>query len=110
MSLISNQLLTLFLFSLGFEYVAGDKPPVVAAKDASGLKYRMAEVADAKEFMPSLKEFLTQLEAGNLEPYLKSEAVPDNSANAVKVAVAKNFDDLVMKSEKDVLVEFYAPW
>ena len=96
--------------SLGYEYVAGDKPPVVAAKDASGLKYRMAEVTDAKEFMPSLKEFLTQLEAGNLEPYLKSEAVPDNSANAVKVAVAKNFDDLVMKSEKDVLVEFYAPW
>merc|ERR1719458_1176893 len=40
------------LSDLGFEYVAGDKPPVVAAKDASGLKYRMAEVADAKEFMP----------------------------------------------------------
>merc|ERR1712130_1011863 len=82
------------LSDLGFEYVAGDKPPVVAAKDASGLKYRTAEVADAKEFMPSLKDFLTQLEAGNLEPYLKSEAVPDNSANAVKVAVAKNFDEL----------------
>merc|ERR1712107_905752 len=28
----------------------------------------------------------------------------------VKVAVAKNFDELVMKNEKDVLVEFYAPW
>ena len=96
--------------SLGFEYVAGDKPPVVAAKDASGLKYRMPEVSDAKEFMPSLKEFLTQMQAGSLEPYLKSEAVPDNSANAVKVAVAKNFDELVTKSEKDVLVEFYAPW
>jgi protein disulfide isomerase family A protein 3 len=98
------------LSDLGFEYVAGDKPPVVAAKDASGLKYRMPEVSDAKEFMPSLKEFLTQMQAGSLEPYLKSEAVPDNSANAVKVAVAKNFDELVMKSEKDVLVEFYAPW
>merc|ERR1712200_127846 len=82
------------LSDLGFEYVAGDKPPVVAAKDA----------------MPSLKEFLTQMQAGSLEPYLKSEAVPDNSANAVKVAVAKNFDELVTKSEKDVLVEFYAPW
>jgi len=83
---------------------------VVAAKDASGLKYRMPEVSDAKEFMPSLKEFLTQMQAGSLEPYLKSEAVPDNSANVVKVAVAKNFDELVTKSEKDVLVEFYAPW
>merc|ERR1719430_1706818 len=98
------------LSDLGFEYVAGDKPPVVAAKDASGLKYRMPEVADAKEFMPSLKEFLTQMQAGSLEPYLRAEAVPDNSANDVKVAVAKNFDELVTKSEKDVLVEFYAPW
>lgn len=97
------------LSDLGFEYVSGDKP-IVAAKDAAGLKYRMAEVTEAKDFMPSLKDFLTQLEAGNLEPYLKSEAVPDNSANAVKVAVAKNFDELVMKSEKDILVEFYAPW
>merc|ERR1712107_428686 len=87
------------LSDLGFEYVAGDKPPVVAAKDASVLKYRMPEVSDAKEFMPSLKEFLTQMQAGSLEPYLKSEA-----------AVAKNFDELVTKSEKDVLVEFYAPW
>merc|ERR1712059_139405 len=75
----------------------------VAAKDASGLKYRMDKFEDAKDFM-------TQLEAGNLEPYLKSESVPDNSANAVKVAVAKNFEELVTKNEKDVLVEFYAPW
>merc|ERR1712133_51420 len=41
---------------------------------------------------------------------IKSEPVPDNSANAVKVAVAKNFEELVTKSEKDALVEFYAPW
>merc|ERR1712083_148008 len=60
--------------------------------------------------MPSLKEFLTQMQAGSLEPYLKSEPAPDNSAAGVKVAVAKNFDELVTKSEKDVLVEFYAPW
>ena len=36
--------------------------------------------------------------------------MPDNSAAGVKVAVAKNFEELVTKSEKDVLVEFYAPW
>jgi hypothetical protein len=29
-----------------------------------------------------------------------SEPVPDNSANAVKVAVAKNFDELVADSKK----------
>ena len=32
-----------------------------------------------------------------------TEPVPDNSANAVKVAVAKNFEELVAKSEKVTL-------
>merc|ERR1712048_1391535 len=88
----------------GMDFVSGDKPVITARQN--GLKYKMIE-----EFsMETLKDFLTQLEAGNVEPWIKSEAVPDNSANNVKVAVAKNFDELVTKSEKDVLVEFYAPW
>merc|ERR1719420_520558 len=60
--------------------------------------------------MDTFGEFLTELEAGNVEPWIKSEPVPDNSAAGVKVAVAKNFEELVTKSEKDVLIEFYAPW
>merc|ERR1711972_1113360 len=68
--------------------------------------YKMSAEFD----MTTFKEFLTELEAGNVEPWIKSEPVPDNSAAGVKVAVAKNFDELVTKSEKDVLVEFYAPW
>merc|ERR1719336_870252 len=60
--------------------------------------------------MDTFREFLNDLKDGELEPYLKSEAVPDNSGVNVKVAVAKNFEELVTKSEKDVLVEFYAPW
>jgi len=28
----------------------------------------------------------------------------------VKIIVGKNFDDLVINNDKDVLVEFYAPW
>ena len=65
----------------------------------------------AAEFsVDNLAEFVEGVKSGEVEAYIKSEAVPDNSANAVKVAVAKNFDELVTKSEKDVLVEFYAPW
>merc|ERR1711912_229538 len=60
--------------------------------------------------MDNLKQFVEDLKSGEVEAYIKSEPVPDNSANNVKVAVAKNFDELVTKSEKDVLVEFYAPW
>jgi len=92
------------LSEFGLDYVSGDEP-VVTARDASGQKYKMED----KFSMPALTDFLTQLEAGNLEPHLKSEPLPDNTGN-VKVAVAKNFEELVTKSEKDVLVEFYAPW
>jgi len=89
----------------GLDYVTGEEP-VICARDASGQKFKMGE----KFSMPALTDFLTQLEAGNLEPFMKSEPLPDNENNAVKVAVAKNFDELVTKNEKDVLVEFYAPW
>jgi len=92
------------LSEFGLDYVAGDKP-VITAKE-KGLKYKMEADFD----MDNFREFLEELKAGNLEAHIKSEAVPDNSANDVKVAVAKNFEELVTKSEKDVLVEFYAPW
>jgi protein disulfide isomerase family A protein 3 len=92
------------LSEFGFDYVTGDKP-VVTAKDAQGQKFKMT----ADFSMDTFGEFLTQLAAGELEPYMKSEPVPDTQGN-VKVAVAKNFDELVTKNEKDVLVEFYAPW
>merc|ERR1712142_214302 len=84
-------------------------------KEFSGYNFAVSNkddfMSELTEFdMETFKDFLTQLEAGNIEPYIKSEPVPDNSAASVKVAVAKNFEELVTKSEKDVLVEFYAPW
>ena len=45
--------------------------------------------------MDTFREFLNDLKDGNLEAHIKSEPVPDNSVNAVKVAVAKNFEELV---------------
>merc|ERR1712088_601169 len=47
---------------------------------------------------------------GSIERHLKSEDVPDNTDNAVKVVVGKNFDEVVLDTTKNVLVEFYAPW
>ena len=55
------------LTEFGFEHtaaaVAGVKP-VVTARDAKGLKYKMITEFD----MQNLKDFLTKLEAGNVEP------------------------------------------
>jgi len=79
--------------------------PLVAIKSSKG-KFVMTEEFTIESFEAFLKAF----EAGSLEPYFKSEAVPEPNDGPVKVAVAKNFQSLVDESKKDVLIEFYAPW
>jgi len=89
----------------GFEYVAGDKP-VVAAKNAKNQKF----VLQGEFSIESFNKFVQDFHDGKLEPYLKSEAIPKSNDGPVKVGVAKNFDELVINNDKDVLLEFYAPW
>lgn len=60
--------------------------------------------------METFEEFLNNMKAGNLEPYLKSEAIPEVNDAPVKIAVGKNFDEIVISNGKDTLIEFYAPW
>jgi len=42
--------------------------------------------------------------------FKKSEPIPQSNDAPVKIVVGKNFDDIVLNTEKDVFVEFYAPW
>lgn len=60
--------------------------------------------------MQVLESFANDVLEGTLEPYLKSEPIPENNEEPVKVAVAKNFDEIVVNNGKDTLIEFYAPW
>lgn len=88
----------------GYDYT-GDKP-VILARDAKNQKFILKD-----EFsVENLQQFATDLLAGKLEPYTKSEPIPETNDAPVKVAVAKNFDDVVINNGKDTLVEFYAPW
>ncbi len=57
----------------------------------------------------ALEEFARKLVKGDLEAYLKSQEIPEQTGD-VKVVVAKNFDEIVNDNSKDVLIEFYAPW
>ncbi|MCL4128554.1 UNVERIFIED_CONTAM: hypothetical protein GTU68_001958, partial [Idotea baltica] len=93
------------LNEFGLDFVSGDKP-VVCARNAKELKFVMKEDFD----MDNFKEFLQQLKEDKLEAYIKSEPLPDNEGAGVKVAVARNFEDLVTNSGRDALIEFYAPW
>lgn len=54
--------------------------------------------------------FITKVKAGEVEQYLKSAPIPEPSDDAVKVVVGKNFKQVVLESDKEVLVKFYAPW
>ena len=47
--------------------------------------------------------------AGDLKPRLKSQPVPKKQG-LVKTVVAKTFENMVYNGQKDVLIEFYAPW
>lgn len=53
---------------------------------------------------------MKDLSENKLVPYLKSEDVPVDNSAPVKVAVAKNFAEVVTNNGKDTLIEFYAPW
>jgi len=56
-----------------------------------------------------LKTFFEGFAAGTLNAHLKSEAVPEPNDEPVFVLVGSEFDNVIGK-EKDVFVEFYAPW
>merc|ERR1711936_251057 len=69
----------------GLDVMTADKP-LVGVKSDKG-KFVIKEAFSMDTFEQFLKDF-----------------------EAVKVAVAKNFEELVTNSKKDVLIEFYAPW
>lgn len=58
----------------------------------------------------NFQDFLSQLKNGDLDSYVKSEPIPESNDAPVKVAVGKNFEEIVTKNGKDTLIEFYAPW
>jgi len=89
----------------GIDYTPSDKP-IITAKNAKGQKFIMSGDFTVESF----GDFLKKLKAGELEPFLKSEPIPETKEGPVIVAVAKNFDEAVTNNGKDTLIEFYAPW
>ncbi|KAI9671597.1 MAG: protein disulfide-isomerase precursor [Trizodia sp. TS-e1964] len=55
-------------------------------------------------------EFVQKFVDGKLEPSIKSEPIPEAQAGPVHVVVAHNYQEIVIDNDKDVLLEYYAPW
>jgi len=65
---------------------------------------------EAKITEKEIGKFVDQYLAGKLEPSIKSEPIPEKNDGPVTTIVAHNYKDVVLDNDKDVLVEFYAPW
>jgi len=81
---------------------------VIAQMGESGMK---KYALDGNTALEPLSQHVAAYFAGSLTPSLKSEEpVPEDMAAPVKVVKGKSFKDVVLENDKDVLVEFYAPW
>jgi protein disulfide isomerase len=57
-----------------------------------------------------MEEFIMAFKNKKLNPYFKSEPIPEKTNLSVVKVVADNYKDVVLDPTKDVLVKFYAPW
>ncbi|OAX81698.1 protein disulfide-isomerase domain [Emergomyces africanus] len=58
----------------------------------------------------NIAEFVQAVLDGKIEPSIKSEPIPEKQDGPVTVVVAHTYKELVIDNDKDVLLEFYAPW
>jgi protein disulfide-isomerase A1 len=65
---------------------------------------------DKKITVKDIGSFVDDFLAGKVEPSIKSEPIPESNDGPVATIVAHNYKDIVIDNDKDVLVEFYAPW
>merc|ERR1712180_168152 len=71
----------------------------------------MAKYKPEDDKFENAEQFVIDFMDGKLKQHLMSQDVPEDwDKEGVKVLVGKNFQEVAMNVEKDVLVEFYAPW
>lgn len=87
-----------------FGVKAEDSPMVVVHAPKSNGKYASGTIEISK-----VVSWVADFQAGKVDKIVKSEEIPESQDEPVTVVVGKSFDSVV-KSGKNVFIEFYAPW
>lgn len=74
-------------------------------KGGKNQKYKVNEVSET-----AVKQLLEDFKANKARQYLKTDPIPSSNPGPVKAIVGASFSDEVLKSNKHVLLEIYAPW
>eukprot|EP01084_Bolivina_argentea_P041079 75797_1 len=80
---------------------------MIDAKSISADKQRY--LFDGEITSQTVDAFFERYKAGILQAYIKSEPIPESNDEVIFVLVGSQFEDIIGK-DKDVFVEFYAPW
>ncbi|XP_019194163.1 PREDICTED: protein disulfide isomerase-like 1-6 isoform X2 [Ipomoea nil] len=79
---------------------------VIAFNYTIGSKYLLESTATPR----SIKGFCLGVLDGTVPPYYKSQPAPDNKDASILAVVGKTFDDLILNSQKNILLEVHTPW
>lgn len=91
--------------ALQFYGLKAEGVPSILIQDAEDRKY-VKETLEVEQISSVLKEYFD----GTLQQYRKSEPIPEKNDDPVKIVVADTLQEMVIGSDKNVLLEFYAPW
>lgn len=88
--------------------LSGSLPGIVVEDRENNKNYVFPE--ESTVTAQALKDHFAGFVAGTLKATTKSQAEPEDNNGPVTVLVGTSFERIVFDDEKDVLVEFYAPW
>ena len=93
------------------EFIGVDATPALRILDPNNNMNKYTYPGQLSELtQDSLKRFISDFKAGHLKPFLKSQDVPADNSQPLKVLVGTTFNKLVVDSDDEVFVKFHAPW
>jgi len=82
--------------------------PAIAVQKKAGDKKKFVHTGEISE--AAITKFIEDVDAGRIEPKLKSEPMPGSNDESVRVVVGASLQSEVFTADKDVMLEVYAPW